>query len=85
MPLSIKNRRAEELAASVARVTGESLTQAVVVALAERLERLTGQRKGPDLANALLSISNRCAELPDVDARDADQILGYGPTGSFES
>lgn len=85
MPLSIKNPRAEELAARVADVTGESLTQAVLVALAERLERLTGQRKGPDLACALSAISKRCAQLPDLDVRDANDISGYGPTGTFGS
>jgi ribonuclease VapC len=54
MPLSIKNPRAEELAAEVTRVTGETLTEAVIVALEERLERLRGRRSRPDLAARLL-------------------------------
>jgi antitoxin VapB len=84
LALSIKHPEAERLAGEVARRTGETMTQAVIVALQERLERLTGRRRGPDLAEALLRISERCRSLPHLDARSPDEVLGYGPDGSFE-
>ncbi len=83
MALSIKNPEAELLARQVAGRAGESVTRAVIVALEERLERLTGTRRGPDLERALLAISRRCTALPDVDPRSPDEILGYDAIGTF--
>jgi antitoxin VapB len=83
MALSIKNPEAEALAAEVTRRTGETMTRAVVVALRERLERLTGRRDAPSRARVLLDISRRCSALPDLDTRTDDEILGYGPHGTF--
>lgn len=40
MSLNIKNEDAHRLASEIAKATGESLTEAVTTALAERLERL---------------------------------------------
>ncbi len=40
MSLNIKSEEAEELARSLSRETGESLTRAITVALRERLERV---------------------------------------------
>lgn len=83
MGISIKNDRAETLARQVARETGESLTDAIIHSLEERLERLKGRRSAPDLAETLMSISRRCSSLPDLDTRDADEILGYDENGAF--
>jgi antitoxin VapB len=84
MALSIKNPETEALAQEVARQTGESLTQAVTVALKERLVRLSGQRQRPDLEASLLEIARRCSALPDCDERSPDEILGYGDRGTFK-
>ena len=43
MALNIRNAEAERLAEAVAKLTGERKTQAVTVALRERLERLRHQ------------------------------------------
>jgi antitoxin VapB len=40
MSLNIKNPKAHELAERVARLAGETLTEAVTIALRERLERI---------------------------------------------
>lgn len=85
MPLSIKNPRAEQLARAVARETRESITQAIIRALEERLERLRGQRVAPDVAWEIMRVSERCRALPDLDRRSADEILEYGPDGTFDS
>jgi antitoxin VapB len=83
MAISIKNDRAEKLARQVSAETGESLTEAVIHSLEERLERLKGRRAAPDLAEALMAISRRCSALPDLDVRGADEILGYDEKGAF--
>ncbi len=84
MALSIKNPKAEILAAEVAEKTGETRTQAVIVALEERLERLSGRRTVPDTLAAIMEISQRCSALEDLDNREADAILGYDGRGAFE-
>lgn len=48
MALNIKNDETERLAREVAARTGESLTEAVRVALAERLERVAGETASTD-------------------------------------
>lgn len=45
MALSIKTAEADHLARSLARLTGETMTQAVTTALRERLAREQAQRK----------------------------------------
>ena len=84
MALSIKNLEAERLAAKISKKTGETMTRAVIVALQERLERLTGRRRGPVLAESLTRISRRCSSLPDLETRSADEILGYDEIGAFK-
>jgi antitoxin VapB len=81
LALSIKNPRAEQLALEVARETGETMTQAVIHALEERLERLTGRRRGRDLVETILQISEHCSSLPDLDPRSAEEILDYDDHG----
>lgn len=83
MALSIKNDTAERLARQVAAETGENLTEAIIHSLEERLERLKGRRSAPDLTETLMAISARCSSLPDLDPRDADEILGYNDIGAF--
>jgi antitoxin VapB len=83
MGISIKNDKAEKLARQVAAEAGESLTDAVIHSLEERLERLKGRRSAPDLVETLMEISRRCSSLPDLDTRSADEILGYDEKGTF--
>jgi antitoxin VapB len=80
MALSIKHPEADRLARRLAAITGESLTEAVLNALKERLARRGGG--GGDLLEAeLQAISRRCARLPVLDDREADEILGYDEAG----
>ncbi len=80
MPLSIKDPEADRLAREVARLTGETLTGAIVQSLRERLQRVRRPR-GPKLAEELLAIGRRCAALPIKDKRSLDEILGYDENG----
>ena len=84
MALSIKNERAEELARTLAAETGETMTQAIIASLELRLERLKGRRAVPNRLEEILRISRRCRSLPDIDPREPDEILGYGPEGTFD-
>jgi len=42
MPLSIKNPETEQLAREISKETGESLTDAITIALRDRLQRASG-------------------------------------------
>jgi antitoxin VapB len=79
--LSLKDPEADRLAREVAARTGETLTTAIVVALRERLARLKGRGRRRPLRDELRDIGRRCAALPTVDNRPADEILGYDAKG----
>lgn len=84
MALNIKNPEADRLAHALAEKTGESITEAVIKALRERLIREEGRLFLRPLKEELMSIGRRCAALPDLDIRTADEILGYGDIGVAE-
>jgi antitoxin VapB len=60
MSMNIKNPRAHLLARELARLTGESVTEAVTIAVEERLERVRGGVQ-TGLADRLLEIGRDCA------------------------
>ena len=84
MALSLKDPETDRLAREMASITGESLTEAVKRSLQERLERqhfLTGGKK---MRRARLDeIIARLDQLPVIDGRSADEILGYTEEGLF--
>jgi antitoxin VapB len=59
--LNIKSPEADALVAELTRLTGESKTGAVIVALRERLERAHRERERQRLSSDLLAIGKRCA------------------------
>jgi antitoxin VapB len=80
--LSLKDPETDRLARDVARLTGESLTEAVRVALEERLKRERLKRgKNPDLTARLDEIVRRFSALPVLDPRTPEEILGYDENG----
>jgi antitoxin VapB len=81
MPLSIKNGATERLARQVARETGESITEAIEKALEERLARLKSKRRSRILGTQIDDLLRRMDALPTLDARTADEILGYDERG----
>jgi antitoxin VapB len=81
MALSIKDPEADRLARELAARTGETLTEAVVVALRERLARETGRTRSIPLREDLAGIRRRCAALPVLDTRTADEILCFDERG----
>jgi len=84
MTLSLKDKESDRLAREVASLTGETVTDAVRKALAERLQREQLRRGRPlRLADHLLEIGAHCAALPDFDMRTAVDIVGYDETGMW--
>lgn len=77
MAINIKNKKAEILANQLADKTGETITDAVIHALEDRLERVEGSRTTPDLVNKIMAITGRCSALPLQDNRSPEEILGY--------
>ena len=81
MALNIRNRATEELAETLAGLTGETKTQAVTKALRDRLDRIRRQRSGRTLAEELGDVALHYASLPVLDGRRTDEILGYDENG----
>ena len=80
VPLSVNHPDADRLAHTLAHRTGESVDEAVVNALRERLAR------APELPHTvhlgtLMAIGRECAALPDYDLHHPDEILGYDENG----
>jgi antitoxin VapB len=83
MALNIKSEEADRLARALAAETGESLTEAVTRALAERLERQR-RRRSCSRGVAIQEIRERVSRLPVLDQRPEDEILGYNAQGTFD-
>jgi antitoxin VapB len=81
MPLNIRSAETEELANALAKLTGETKTEAVTQALRERIQRLRRARAKRRLADELDEIALHCSTLPVRDARSADEIMGYDENG----
>ena len=82
MALSIKDPEADRLARAVAAETGESLTQAVVKALRDRLEN--ERRKSRDVESLVadaMEIGRHYVKQPLLDERTQDDIIGYDQHG----
>ncbi len=80
MPLHISNPEADRLARELARLKGETITEAVVKALRERLRRETG-RAQIDLKAEIMAISRRAGRLPRRTERTPEEIIGYDERG----
>lgn len=83
MALSVKSDEADSLARELTSITGESLTRAVTEALRERLDR-ERRRNGGGLMARIAAIQDRVAQLPVLDDRSDDEILGYNEHGYFD-
>ena len=82
MPISLKSPEADMLARKLAAVTGESITEAVTVAMRERLAR--EEHKQDDrisMVEDLMAIARHCASLPVLDTRSEDEIMGWDENG----
>lgn len=81
MALNIKNPIAERLANELAKTTGESLTEALVVALRGRLAAIQRRQVSQGLKAEIEELQEFVRAQPDRDGRSADEILGYDEFG----
>ena len=88
MALNIKNADVERLATEVARLTGESKTEAIRRALEERQRRLRSVSADSRRARVLRFLEKKVwPTLPKgqmgrrLSRAEEDEILGYGPEG----
>jgi antitoxin VapB len=79
--LNIKDARTDHLARELAKLTGQSITEAVAGALEEKLEAERRRRGKKINRDALRKIVERIAAQPFADTRSADEILGYDEYG----
>jgi antitoxin VapB len=75
MSLNIKKEETHRRAQELARLVGESMTEAVDRAINERLERIRKARNRGVLAERLLEIGRQCARLPVLDERNPEKML----------
>ncbi len=81
MALNIRNPETEQLAADLAKLTGETKTEAVTRALRDRFERIKHRQSRRRLADELDEIATHCSTLPVLDSRRDEEILGYDTHG----
>ena len=88
MALNLKNADVERLATEVARLTGESKTEAIRRALEERRRRLGHASSGGRREHVLRFLKKKVwPTLPKaqigrrLSRAEEDEILGYGPEG----
>jgi antitoxin VapB len=87
MALNIKNPETEKLARELARRRGQGITEAVTDVLRREVER---ERKKPLRENKekfhrdIEEIVQRFNQLPILDDRTDDEILGYNERGHFD-
>lgn len=81
MALNIKDPETDRLARQLADLTGENITEAVKTAVSDRLEH-ERRRRGRKIDRAALRrVQALASELPVVDDRSPDELLGYDDRG----
>jgi antitoxin VapB len=88
MALNLKNDEVERLAAEVAKLSGESKTEAIRRALQERRDRLKGRSVEQRRARVLRLLEKEIWPTLSAAERgrrptqaEEDEILGFGPGG----
>ena len=80
MALSIKSDEADRLARELAAQTGETLTEAVEIALRERLAR-EHARHAASMRTRLARLAADVAAMRVADGRTPEEIIGYDDAG----
>jgi antitoxin VapB len=83
MALNIRDREVHELARKVAAATGETMTQAVKVALEERLRRVgrPSEAERQRRVAAMEEFARKFREAEVIDPRTPEEIWGYDENG----
>ena len=81
MPLHINNPVVEQEIRSLAADTGESLTEAISIAVRERRRRLRPRIQDPATYEKIMRVAHRIAALPPLHTRSDHEILSYDENG----
>lgn len=81
MALNIANRRVEEKAIQASRILGINKTAAVEIALDYYLEHHGAKQEGRATRQETARLLDELIELPVLDHREPDDILGYDENG----
>ncbi len=87
MALNIKNPETERLARELARRRGQGITEAVTDVLRREVERERRKPRRDDkekFHRDIDEIVQRFNELPVLDDRSPDEIIGYNEHGHFD-
>jgi antitoxin VapB len=81
----IKDEEADRMIRQLAERTGETITDAVKKAVAQRLERVPlSEQEIAERRRRIEVILARADAMPTVDHRSADEIIGYNDRGHFD-
>lgn len=83
MPINIKDSATDAKVRELANLTGESITDAVRIAIEQRLRRESPRRRA-GVASRLLAIGSALSARPRIFAGDADAAIGYDASGAPE-
>lgn len=81
MALNIKDAATDRLARELAAATGETITEALRLAVEERLARVRQRGRQDVEQDTLAQIVRRGRARASLDDRPSEEILGYGPDG----
>ena len=81
MALTIEDSEIEQLARSLAELTGETIALATKRAIEERLCRMGNDLRRAALLNEMAEIRRRWSQLPVIDDRTPDEIVEYDGRG----
>jgi antitoxin VapB len=78
MGMNIKNPETQRLAKKLSELTGESMTQAITVALQERLRRVEAQNEAAVKAKVeeIMKIVRRAGAAPDIRSDSHNDLYG---------
>ncbi len=79
--MNIASPKVDELAQRLARLTGEDVETALERAIEERLSRVAGETAQMNRRAAMQRFFDRVSQMPVLDSRSVDEIIGYGPDG----
>ncbi len=83
MALHIDDPEADRLARELAERTGEPIDRAVIGSLRKALAMQDHEAEALEkLVADVMEIGRRCAALPVLDTRSADEMIGYDENGA---
>ena len=85
MTVLIKDKETDRLIRELAERTGETITEAVKNAVAQRLDATPlSEREIAERKRRIAEIVAKASAMPTLDERTADEILGYNEQGHFD-